>query len=144
MKQFLKKYKAWVLSIISTFFISFFWLIINQTKHTDIGRIIGNIQQNKNGKNTQISQEYNDGNYIASQQTPWGVLKISVTIKNGEWTDVQYVKFPKSPPSKFAAPILLQQALAQQSANIEGVSGATYVSQSMRLDLEDIVQQAKQ
>ena len=43
--------------------------------------------------------------------------------------------------SSFAAPQLAQQALAAQSANIDGVSGATYTSESYRSSLQSAIDQ---
>ena len=43
--------------------------------------------------------------------------------------------------SSFAGPQLAQQALAAQSANIDGVSGATYTSESYRASLQSAIDQ---
>jgi uncharacterized protein with FMN-binding domain len=43
--------------------------------------------------------------------------------------------------SNFAGPELAQQAVAAQNANIDGVSGATYTSESYRSSLQSALDQ---
>ena len=86
---------------------------------------------------------YKDGTYRAISQTPWGDYSISIEVKNGNWIKVNAITIPDSPPSQYASSILAQQALQAQSAAIDGVSGATYVSQAFADDLSQIVQQSK-
>jgi uncharacterized protein with FMN-binding domain len=70
-------------------------------------------------------------------------LTIDVTVKNDHWTDVRAVQTPDSPPSYYAVPLLIQQALAAQSDNIDGVSGATYTSSAFRDNLTKILSLSK-
>lgn len=65
----------------------------------------------------------------------YGTLQVQVTETNGKITDIQFAKFSANDRrSQFinsqAAPYLVQETLSAQSANISGVSGATYTSQS--------------
>jgi len=66
-------------------------------------------------------------------------MAVQVTVSNGQWASVQPTVVPSSPPSRFAAPRLAQQALVAQGSNIQGVSGATYTSRAFYQDLLDIV-----
>lgn len=86
---------------------------------------------------------YGDGVYRATSQAPWGPMTIEVTVSGGKWTGITNVDVPNSPPSYRAAPLLVQQALQAQSAQIDGVSGATYTSDAFRDDLKQIVQLSK-
>jgi hypothetical protein len=52
-------------------------------------------------------------------------------------------QIPNSPPSVYAEPYLVQQALALGTANIQGVSGATYTSLAFKSSLESALSQAK-
>lgn len=79
------------------------------------------------------------GNGVA---TPWGNTVASVTLANGRITNVAMPTIPNSPPSIQAQPFLIQQALSLGSANIQGVSGATVVSNAFRLSLESAIAQA--
>jgi len=87
--------------------------------------------------------QYKDGSYSATSATPWGDLTVSVTVSNGKWTDVVPVQTPDSPPSIYAVTYLARQALTAQNQNINGVSGATFVSNAFRDDLSQIIKQSK-
>lgn len=75
-------------------------------------------------------------------QTPWGNAVASVTITNGKIIGVAMPTIPNSPPSQYAEPYLVQQALAAGSANIQGVSGATYASLAFKSSLESAIAKA--
>jgi uncharacterized protein with FMN-binding domain len=86
---------------------------------------------------------YRDGAYSATAQAPWGTMSIKVTVAGGKWTSFETPAIPDSPPSYRAVPLLVQQALQAQSADINGVSGATYTSDAFRDDLRQIVALSK-
>jgi uncharacterized protein with FMN-binding domain len=85
---------------------------------------------------------YKDGTYSANGDTPWGPLAVRVTVSGGAWTAVTPTTTPPSPPSEFAVPRLAQEALQAQSANIQGISGATYTSEVFVQELQQIVSQS--
>jgi uncharacterized protein with FMN-binding domain len=65
--------------------------------------------------------------------TKFGDVQVSLTLKGGRITDVQWVKLPLDRPrsryiSQTAAPILRSEVLSAQSGKINLVSGATYTS----------------
>jgi uncharacterized protein with FMN-binding domain len=65
--------------------------------------------------------------------TKFGDVQVSLTLKGGRITDVQWLKLPLDRPrsryiSQTAAPILRTEVLAAQSGKINLVSGATYTS----------------
>lgn len=74
--------------------------------------------------------------------TPWGNAVASITIANGKITGVTMPVVPNSPPSQYAEPYLVSQALAAGSANIQGVSGATYASIAFKSSLESAITKA--
>lgn len=74
--------------------------------------------------------------------TPWGNAVASITISNGKITGVTMPVVPNSPPSVYAEPYLVQQALSAGSANIQGVSGATYASLAFKQSLESAISKA--
>ncbi len=74
--------------------------------------------------------------------TKWGLASASVTFTNGKITGVTMPQVPQSPPSIQAEPFLVQQALSAGNANIQGVSGATVVSDAFRLSLESAIAKA--
>jgi uncharacterized protein with FMN-binding domain len=76
-----------------------------------------------------------------SADDPYGATQVRVTIKGTTITDVTAVNMPYGDPtsqqiSDQIAPILSQQAISAQSAQISGVSGATYTSDAYRQSLQ--------
>ncbi len=76
-------------------------------------------------------------------QTPWGNAVASISVKNGRVVAATMPQVPDSPPSIFAEPYLVDQALRAGSANIQGVSGATFTSMAFKSSLENALLQAQ-
>lgn len=72
--------------------------------------------------------------------TRFGPVQVEVTIKNGKITDVVALQLPSGGRSgqisQVVEPMLSSQALSAQSANIDGVSGATYTSNAYARSLQ--------
>ena len=87
-----------------------------------------------------------DGNTISfmgnSYQTPYGNVVAAVEVKAGKIVGVTMPKVPDSPPSVYAQPYLVDQALKAGNANIQGVSGATYTSIAFKSSLESALAKA--
>jgi uncharacterized protein with FMN-binding domain len=82
----------------------------------------------------------------ADAPNKYGDVQVQVTTSGGRITRVAAVQLPSSDGrsqqiSSYAGPQLAQQALAAQSANIDGVSGATYTSESYRTSLQSALDQ---
>ncbi|HAS84586.1 MAG TPA: hypothetical protein DCS23_00720 [Candidatus Yonathbacteria bacterium] len=75
-------------------------------------------------------------------QTPWGNAVASITVKDGKIIATNMPSIPDSPPSVYAEPFLVEQALRAGSANIQGVSGATYTSIAFKSSLESAIAKA--
>ena len=61
----------------------------------------------------------------------YGNVQVKITVVNGRITDAVAVKAPTGRNDRYtnmAVPVLKQQTLKAQSANIQGVSGASYTS----------------
>ena len=61
----------------------------------------------------------------------YGNVQVQITVVNGVITDAKAIKAPSGKNDRYtnmALPILKQQTLAAQSANIKGASGASYTS----------------
>jgi uncharacterized protein with FMN-binding domain len=76
----------------------------------------------------------------------YGNVQVKVTVSGGQITNISAVQLPNGDPrsaqiSSYAAPTLVQQAMAAQSANINGVSGATYTSQAFAQSLQSALSQ---
>jgi uncharacterized protein with FMN-binding domain len=71
----------------------------------------------------------------------YGNVQVKVTVKEGKLTRVTFLDLPYGDPtsqsiSDQVAPVLAQQAIDAQSANVAGVSGATYTSDGYRQSLQ--------
>ncbi|MFA5997687.1 MAG: FMN-binding protein [Candidatus Paceibacterota bacterium] len=75
-------------------------------------------------------------------KTQWGNAVASIKVTNGKITSVTMPTVPNSPPSVYAEPYLIAQALASGSANIQGVSGATVTSLAFKASLESAIAKA--
>jgi uncharacterized protein with FMN-binding domain len=67
--------------------------------------------------------------------TRYGPAQVKVTVQGGKITSVDAVQLQNGDPrsqaiSSYAEPILRQEVLSKQSANVDAVSGATYTSES--------------
>ena len=83
------------------------------------------------------------GNVI---RTPYGPVQVAIVVKGGKITDVQELQLPSDRRlsqqiSDYAGPILRSQTLSAQSANIDGVSGASYTSQGFYQSLQSALAQ---
>jgi uncharacterized protein with FMN-binding domain len=86
---------------------------------------------------------------IAGQavQTPYGVVQVQVVVSGNKIKNVSFLQLTAYDPrsqeiNSAAGPILLQQTLAAQSSQIDGVSGATYTSEGYLQSLQSALDQA--
>ncbi|MEA2403669.1 MAG: hypothetical protein QOE08_316 [Thermoleophilaceae bacterium] len=74
-------------------------------------------------------------------QNQYGDVQVKVTVSGGKIKQITALQLPQSDAksaqiSQYAAPQLQNEALAAQSARIDGVSGASYTSQSYATSLQ--------
>src|SRR3954469_22667808 len=79
--------------------------------------------------------------------TRWGPVQVEITVANGAITNVSVVEYPDSNGkdeeiNARALPILIQETLKAQSADIDMVSGATYTSDGYLTSLQSALDQA--
>jgi uncharacterized protein with FMN-binding domain len=79
-------------------------------------------------------------------QFQYGDLSVTVTEHGGRITDLQMASLNENDPRSVfidnqAIPLLRQQVLAAQSANIDGVSGATFTSQAYAQSVQSALDQ---
>ena len=79
----------------------------------------------------------------STYQTPYGNVSAAIKVKDGKVVAVTMPQLPDSPPSLYAQPYLIDQALKAGSANIQGVSGATYTSLAFKASLESAIAAAQ-
>ncbi|MFJ8578660.1 FMN-binding protein [Micromonospora sp. NPDC093277] len=80
-------------------------------------------------------------------QTRWGPVQVKITVSGGKISDVRAVQLPAGNRrdqeiNDYAVPILRQEALAAQSAQIDTVSGATVTSDGYRESLQSAIDAA--
>lgn len=80
-------------------------------------------------------------------QTQYGVVQVQVVVSGNKIKNVSFLQLTAYDPrsqeiNSAAAPILLQQTLAAQSSQIDGVSGATYTSEGYVQSLQSALDQA--
>jgi uncharacterized protein with FMN-binding domain len=73
--------------------------------------------------------------------TQYGNAQVRVTVKNGRIVTIQALQLQGNDPrsvqiSSTAEPVLQQEALAKQSADVNAVSGATFTSASYTQSLQ--------
>jgi uncharacterized protein with FMN-binding domain len=114
------------------------------------------VSANKNNSTTattvstnssQIS--YKDGTYTGSAADAfYGTMQVQAIVKNGKIADVQFLQYPNDRDESVqinqqAMPMLKQEAIQAQSANVDIVSGATDSSQAFMQSLASALSQAK-
>jgi uncharacterized protein with FMN-binding domain len=75
----------------------------------------------------------------------YGTVQVKITVANGKITDAVAVQAPSGRNDRYtqmAVPILKQQTLKAQSANIQGASGASYTSYGWFKSLQGALAQA--
>ncbi|HSX17291.1 MAG TPA: FMN-binding protein [Patescibacteria group bacterium] len=91
---------------------------------------------------------YQDGTFQGSDApNPYGDVQISVTIHGGRIVAVNFNQLPTEDGrsqeiNSQAAPLLRSQTLSAQSAQIDGVSGATYTTSSYEQSLQSALDKA--
>lgn len=80
-------------------------------------------------------------------QTQWGPVQVQITVSGSQISDVQVLQYPYNNPkdqqiNDYALPILVDQTLQAQNADIDMVSGATVTSsgylQSLQAALDEV------
>ena len=83
----------------------------------------------------------------AAADTRWGPVQVQLTVENGKITNVDVVEYPNGNGkdqeiNADALPILIQETLTAQNAQIDMVSGATVTSDGYVTSLQSALDQA--
>ncbi|MCX6787677.1 MAG: FMN-binding protein [Candidatus Kaiserbacteria bacterium] len=90
-----------------------------------------------------------DGLYVGSPADAYyGTVQVQAVMRSGKIAGIQFLQHPSDrSTSRYindqAMPLLIQEAIQAQSANVDGVSGATFTSQAFRQSLALALAQAK-
>ena len=75
----------------------------------------------------------------------WAIVQVKITVQNGKIVDAQAVQAPTGSNDRYtqkAVPRLREQTIAAQSANIQGVSGASFTSYGWYTSLASAIAKA--
>lgn len=97
---------------------------------------------------TQTAGKYKNGTYDGSVENAYyGNVQVRVTISGGKITGMSFPQYPSDNNTSNrinnqALPMLRSQAIQAQSAQVDGVSGASYTTQAFESSLSSALQQA--
>jgi uncharacterized protein with FMN-binding domain len=79
--------------------------------------------------------------------TRFGPVQVKITVKAKKITDISVLQYPSDNPrdqeiNSYALPLLNQEALNAQSAEIDAVSGATFTSDGYTRSLQSAIDKA--
>lgn len=92
---------------------------------------------------------YRDGSYTGSAADAYyGTVQVRATVQGGKLSNVEFLQYPNDRGTSIyingiAMPQLIQEAITVQSAQVDGVSGATATSQAFMQSLASALAQAK-
>jgi uncharacterized protein with FMN-binding domain len=90
-----------------------------------------------------------DGQHLGAVFTnQYGPVQVRITVRGGRLVDVEAVQLPTAAARGIeigmrATPVLREQALQRQSADLDTVSGATYTSDGYRRSLQSALDTAR-
>ena len=90
-----------------------------------------------------------DGTYTGDPADAYyGIVQVSAVIQGGNISDVRFLQHPSDRRTSqninsYAMPILTQETVQAQSANVDTVSGASATSEAFRQSLASALAQAK-
>ncbi len=77
--------------------------------------------------------------------TRYGIVQVKITVQGGKIVDAQAVQAPTGSNDRYtqkAVPVLREQTIAAQSANIQGVSGASFTAYGWYTSLTSAIAKA--
>ena len=108
-----------------------------------------NFQSGGMMKGQQMMGMYKDGTYIGSTEDVfYGDIQVRATIQRGRIVDIEFLNYPADRATSVQIneammPILRQEAITAQSADVDIVSGATDSSKGFRRSLANALAQAQ-
>jgi uncharacterized protein with FMN-binding domain len=95
-----------------------------------------------------VQGAYLDGSYTGdAADANWGNVQVEIDVSGGQISNVQFLEFPNhrnrsKEINQRANPILIQEAIQAQNAEVDVVSGATDTSDAFIQSLASALQQA--
>ncbi len=113
------------------------------------GTSAGSTTGSANATATASTGQYKNGTYTGLVADAfYGELQVAAVVQGGQLTDVQFLQSPQDGGhtkkiSETALPVLKQEAISAQSAQVSIVSGATQTSEAFQQSLAGALAQAK-
>lgn len=112
-------------------------------------KTIANTASATTANTTTTMTKYKDGTYTGSiTDAYYGNIQVKVTISNGKMTNVDFLQYPNDHHESVqinqrAMPVLAQEAIQSQTAQVDGVSGATDTSLAFIASMNAALNQAR-
>ena len=96
-----------------------------------------------------VQARYKDGTYKGNSfDVFYGNVQVEAVIANGKISDIKFLDYPRDRSTSIeisnqAMPLLTAEAIQAQSAQVDGVSGATQTSEGFVKSLESALLQAR-
>ncbi len=94
------------------------------------------------------SGRYKNGTYTGPVvDAYYGYVQVQAVVQNGQITNVQFLQYPQDRRTSqeinsYAVPVLQQEAVQAQSANVNLITGATLTSEGFQQSLQSALSQA--
>ena len=104
----------------------------------------GSSSSSSSGSSSSSAAKTYDGD---TAQTRWGPVQVRITVQGGKITNAEATVYPNNNGrdveiNSYALPVLNQEVVQAQSANIDMVSGATVTSDGYLQSLQSAIDQA--
>lgn len=115
--------------------------VASTTTETGVTDNNGSGTTNSTSSSGSSGGQYTDGTYTGDvANATYGNLQVAVVISDGKLAQINLLQYPDAPGhttqvNQSALPILQQEAITMQSANVNIVSGATQTSQAFQESL---------
>jgi uncharacterized protein with FMN-binding domain len=106
-------------------------------------------QPSSGSTSASTTKTYKDGTYTGSVENAYyGNIQVAAVVSGGKLTDVTFLQSPNDNPNSLsvnsqATPVLKQEAISAQSAQVDSVTGATDTSQAFVQSLGSALSQAE-
>ena len=122
-------------------------LVLSEREQSEeIARLECELQQAETtdgNKNQSNKSKYKDGKYYGEAKGFDGTIKVKVEIKNRQISDIQIVSADNEDEAYFnMATDIIDRIIAEQSADVDTVSGATFSSTGIKNATEQALRKA--
>jgi len=124
-------------------------LLFSYHTSTNAGSAVASGRGTTSGSSSGAGSGGGSGTFTGdSVQTRWGSVQVAITVENGTITKSEAVAYPQDNPrdaeiNNYALPILAQEVVQAQSAQIDAVSGATVTSDGYLQSLQSAIDRSR-